>query len=240
MKSCGVEGCERAGRLVRGLCRPHYKRLVRHGDPLGGSVPRQRRVRSCEVEGCEDRHYGHGFCSIHYERWRKHGDPMVVLPAVGPPRRTEPYPPCRIEGCTRLAERHVTKQLCDMHEMRGRRHGYAEWEPPSFEERFWDKVVLMSGCWEWQGARLGGYGYFNNLKAHRVAYELLVGPIPEGLTIDHVCHNEAAARGECGGGVSCTHRACVNPAHLEPVTGAENVRRAVAAKRRAESLGLAA
>lgn len=57
---------------------------------------------------------------------------------------------------------------------------------------------------------------------HRVVYEALVGPIPDGMTIDHQCHNIAAARGECRGGWTCLHRRCCNPAHLEPATGREN------------------
>lgn len=82
------------------------------------------------------------------------------------------------------------------------------------EDRFWSKVDAEGDCWEWTAAlNPGGYGSFTwegkSLRAHRSAYELLVGPIPDGLTIDHLCRNPP----------------CVNPDHLEVVTRAENTRR---------------
>lgn len=70
-----------------------------------------------------------------------------------------------------------------------------------------------TGCWEWQNSKTLGYGrvkFRGRLDlAHRVAYEVLVGPIPAGLHLDHLCRN----------------RGCVNPAHLEPVTQRENILR---------------
>lgn len=97
------------------------------------------------------------------------------------------------------------------------------------EARFWSKVALGSPdeCWRWLGPPSSkGYGRFYVGKtcslAHRFAYELLVGPIPADLTIDHTCHTSELA---CTGGVSCPHRLCVNPAHMEPVTRGENAKR---------------
>lgn len=58
---------------------------------------------------------------------------------------------------------------------------------------------------------------------HRVAWRILNGEIPAGVIIDHNCHNEALSRGECKGGVTCQHRACVNPEHLRAISHLENV-----------------
>jgi hypothetical protein len=93
---------------------------------------------------------------------------------------------------------------------------------------------VPSGCWIWMGTTPDGYGRITipsrkrTYLAHRVAYEALVGPIPTGLTLDHLCHNDDLS---CLGGERCQHRACVNPDHLEVVTLAENGRRQGARRR---------
>ena len=96
--------------------------------------------------------------------------------------------------------------------------------PTAPAERYWPKVNKQGAvparrpdlgpCWEWMASHNGlGYGQFRAgpvmVRAHRWAYEHLVGPIPAGLDLDHLCGN----------------RGCVNPAHLEPVTERENVLR---------------
>ena len=90
------------------------------------------------------------------------------------------------------------------------------------EQRFWEKVGEHSDphtCWLWLGGKGGIYGHFKNgqrtVCAHRFAYELLVGSIPEGFTIDHV-----KARG-------CINSLCVNPLHLEAVSRGVNVLRGI-------------
>lgn len=88
-------------------------------------------------------------------------------------------------------------------------------------DRFWSHVNLDPvGCWLWtNGTTKDGYPRFHipsgEIRAYRYAYELLVGTIPDGLTLDHLM----PPRG------SCTSIRCVRPGHLEPVTNAENLRR---------------
>lgn len=87
--------------------------------------------------------------------------------------------------------------------------------------------VLQNGCWEFKGFidKRSGYGFLGRKaggnRAHRLAWELRNGSIPEGLVLDHTCHNGT----DCLGGPTCMHRRCVNPDHLELVTVAENVSR---------------
>lgn len=74
-----------------------------------------------------------------------------------------------------------------------------------------------SGCWLWTASLTGaGYGQISDpdrrshpLLAHRVSYALHVGPVPDGMDLDHLCRVPS----------------CINPRHLEPVTRSENLRR---------------
>lgn len=91
--------------------------------------------------------------------------------------------------------------------------------PEELESRFWDKVTKTDSCWNWTAAKTYGYGVMSfrgngrqrTVRAHRVAYELLVGSIPAELVVDHLCRN----------------RGCVNPEHMELVTIGENVLRGI-------------
>ena len=80
------------------------------------------------------------------------------------------------------------------------------------------RLIVGDDCWDWLGSiDANGYArlWFDNtwLYAHRVVWELLKGPIPEGMDLDHECHNLAAHAGLCGA-TGCLHRRCSNPSHL--------------------------
>lgn len=120
---------------------------------------------------------------------------------------------CTIPGCAKPI--YVKRDgLCTGHYKR-KRLG-KPMHPKSTDERFWEKVTESpTGCWEWQANRGPlGHGLFalttdRPVAAHRYAYERLIGPIPDGLHLDHLCRNPP----------------CVNPWHLDAVPNGVNVLR---------------
>lgn len=125
-------------------------------------------------------------------------------------------PPCSVADCPTPAR---ARGMCSSHWNKWRRYGSPTNAPvhdriAEARERAEQKIRKGTGCWEWTGT-LDGYGYGvitvegQRTKAHRFMYQQTIGPIPAGLVIDHLCCNTA----------------CVNPAHMEPVTHLENTRR---------------
>lgn len=136
------------------------------------------------------------------------------------PKGTPGRATCSVVGCEEPVK---GRGWCVKHYARWRRHGDPLWEPPTLMDRFWAKVDKggpavgdLGPCWLWTASTHGGYGSISGgsvgppLSAHVVAWEDANGPVPEGLELDHLCRV----------------RPCVNPSHLEPVTHAENMRRA--------------
>lgn len=120
---------------------------------------------------------------------------------------------CRVHGCEGLLE---ARSLCKTHYRRWQRHGdpnvtlrTVHTGTPS--ERFWKRVDKSAACWVWEGrVARNGYGVFTIGRkthvAHRFAYLDVAGAIPDGIQLDHICHN----------------RRCVNPAHLRFATNKQN------------------
>lgn len=175
---------------------------------------------SCKLADCPRRPHksGQGLCGPHYQAALRDG----TLP-----RRRIKGGPCSIEGCDGVK---FCRGWCKRHYDRWSRLG----DPTAgkllpMPERFWDKVSKSpdDGCWLWTSAlTVERHGVFRlegrTVSAHRLAYEMAVGQIPEGLEIDHTCHSRDLT---CRGGKACMHRRCVNPDHLEPVTHLVNVQR---------------
>lgn len=128
---------------------------------------------TCSVDGCDYRLCARGWCRIHYAAWWRYGDPLIV----------------------KGTNRRVTVR------------NSAEWQ----RQRLLASIAVTDSdqdCWLWKGCvnAKTGYGRVSSKGRpslpHRIAYELLRGPIPDGLTIDHLCRV----------------RLCCNPSHMEAVT----------------------
>lgn len=133
---------------------------------------------------------------------------------------------CAVHSCGKPAR---ARGLCNAHYLRAWNDNTLDLVAPlpTPSERFWAKVdrngpvpehdPRLGPCWLWTAYTCPeGYGRFvardavlPSTLAHRIAWTWANGPVPEGLELDHLCRV----------------RGCVNPAHLEPVTGQENVRR---------------
>lgn len=160
----------------------------------------------CSVEGCERTYLAKNLCESHYRRMKTYGDPLGQ-----PAPRVSKRNICEFPECGRFV---AGLGLCNGHWLQ--RSNGKDLKPLgmrslSVEQRFNQKVKKTDSCWNWTGAK-GKHGYgeiridrTNNL-AHRVSYEMHIGPIPAGMEIDHMCHN----------------RGCVNPAHLRVTTNKQN------------------
>lgn len=172
-------------------------------------------MKVCGFEGCGRPHKARGLCAPHTLQHYK-GKPLTPIRQWKGPRggRTTGLGTCcTIEDCGKPVH---SGGWCAMHRRRWNTHGDTSVcttnRYVSMTERFWMKVQKGPGCWQWTGGARDGYGTFTEGSkgvthlAHRLAYELTVGPIPDGKLLDHRCRNTL----------------CVNPAHLRPVTRKQN------------------
>ncbi len=183
-----------------------------------GTAPAQ-----CAEESCERPVRSNGLCATCYARHRRHG----TLPARTRNLGTS-NGKCRAPGCGRAVGRQGAKGLCPMHYQRLTKSAWGLEQPTRtapdavrFRAMAGDRGACECGCAceRWTGGtNKGGYGHFywngNTWLAHRAAYVMAYGEIPEGLLVDHV-----RARG-------CVHRDCVREDHLQAVTDTVNAQRA--------------
>jgi len=191
-------------------------------------------TRTCGVSACAEPSRARGLCRKHYARWKRTGVTVIL------PRAAKPKVQCSVDDCQKVA---MARGWCSAHYTRWYETGSVELgvrtgkrgPQKSLEERFWAKVNKHGGtpymhdplahrasgeCWLWGGGVTKlGYGSIWDLSerrgrmAHRVSMEISTGgPIDSALVIDHLCRIPS----------------CVNPAHLELVTVAENTSRGLA------------
>lgn len=179
-------------------------------------MPRGYIRQPCSIDGCDKTRRGQGYCQSHYRRWQRYGDPLA-----GGPFQERTAKVCEYDGCFRPS---YAKRLCSKHYARLRAHGdpsivitpdkfrHPTRTPDQARDAFMRRLRRTgTGCLAWTGATdPSGYGRveWNGAiqLAHRVAYQILVGPIPDGQFICHRCDNPP----------------CCEPQHLFAGTGLDN------------------
>ena len=177
---------------------------------------------TCSVDGCLNAARARGWCTKHYARWRHHGSTDALMHERG-----TPLPPCLIDGCELPGTGQGGFGWCYKHYRRYRRHG----DPLATSRVVGDDVARFASylseghapddspdlgrCWLWTGHKnVDGYAVMASdlptQSAHRWSYRHHVGPLVDGLELDHLCRV----------------RHCVNPYHLDPVPQAINKKRA--------------
>lgn len=212
-QTCHAPDCQRKIH-ARQWCSMHYGRWLATRSielpeirPVAKISKDPKGQRLCGIEGCGRKHDARGLCVGHYRRWKLYGDPMSDVP-LGEVTKKPRF--CEVLGCGR---KHRSKGLCGMHYNRMRANGTLESQPyrKTFEEKMRWNTKEESSCVIWIGVRnVQGYGQTNangrGISAHRYVWEHHNGKIPEGLEIDHICHNVS----------------CVNIEHLRVVTRQQN------------------
>lgn len=160
---------------------------------LGGADMAQR---TCSVDGCDRPSSSLGLCSAHYSRLRDGRSFEKPLRPRGPLGSVR-VQPCTAPGCERIAQ--LTRGMCPTHYSRLRLSVPRREPLVPLDVRFWAKVAKGDGCWEWTASRNSlGYGNIRverkRFVAHRVAWALTYGPIPDGLFVCHHCDNPPCCR----------------------------------------------
>lgn len=170
------------------------------------------------------------WCNRHYVRWTRTGSPLKVRAQIA---CTDPCAAPADDGDGLCGGDFFSRRdgmpYCRAHYHRLYRNGTFALTRRRFTYTgddvadFWRLVDTCGGdadrCWTWQGSvTVQNYGSWMHSPAHRYAYRLHHGEIPDGTVIDHTCHDPRT----CEGTNDCPHRLCVNPVHLAAVPSRQN------------------